>query len=231
MTLKSLSAALATTALMAFAAPAFAQDKTGINVDTAASGALGGAATYAMAQDLYALGIGSKDALTVLTAAKLTSSVELKDGPDVKKETKGEAVEQEADVADAPVDVAMMFAAAKELAVGDDAVLGLIEDAETEGTQGRVGGSVRCLSGLPGGNTDVWEIPFYGSSYAEVAIVGDGDSNLDALVTDENGNTICYDVSYSDKVTCSFVPVWNGYFYITVQNHGRKRNSYYLLTN
>ncbi len=231
MTLKSLSAALATTALIALGAPAFAQDKTGPNVDTAASGAPGGAATFALAQELYQLGLTNKDALTVLTAAKLAASVELKDGPEISKETKGEAIEEEADVADGPVDAAMMFASAKELGVGDDAILGLIADAETEGARGRVGGSVRYLSRLPGGNTDVWEIPFYGNSYAEVAIIGDGDSNLDALITDEGGNTICYDVSYSDKVTCSFVPAWNGFFYVTVQNQGRKRNSYYLLTN
>jgi hypothetical protein len=74
-------------------------------------------------------------------------------------------------------------------------------------------------------------VPFYGNSYAEVAVVGDGDANLDVLITDENGNTICYDVSWSDKVYCDFVPAWNGYFFITVENTGRKRNSYYLLTN
>lgn len=231
MTFKSLSIALATTALVTCAAPVLAQDKTGTNVNTAASGTLGGAATFAIAQDLYTLGMANKDALTVLTAAKLAGSVDLKDGPEVKKETKGEDTEEEADVADAPVDTAMMFASAKELAVGDDAILGLIADAETESARGRIGGSVRYLSRLSAGKTDVWEIPFYGNSYAEVAIIGDGDANLDALITDENGNTICYDVSYSDKVTCSFVPSWNGYFYITVQNQGRKRNSYYLLTN
>ena len=74
-------------------------------------------------------------------------------------------------------------------------------------------------------------MPFYGNSYAEVAVIGDGDSNLNVLITDENRNTICYDVSWSDKVYCNFTPAWNGYFYITVQNTGRSRNSYYLLTN
>ncbi len=231
MTFKSLSLAIATTALVTVSAPLFAQDKTGPNVNTAAAGKLGGAATYAMAQNLYILGMANKDPLTVLTAAKLAASVELKDGPAVKKETKGDGVDDGATGPDGPVGPETMYAAAKELAVGDDTLLGLIADAETEGTRGRIGGSVRHLSRLPGGNTDVWEIPFFGDSYAEVAIIGDGDSNLDALITDENGNTICYDVSYSDKITCSFVPSWNGYFYITVQNQGRSRNSYYLLTN
>ena len=65
---------------MAFAAPAFAHDNTGTNVDTAASGALGAAATDAFAQDLQMLGVGNKDTLTVLTAARLAALVETKDG-------------------------------------------------------------------------------------------------------------------------------------------------------
>lgn len=141
------------------------------------------------------------------------------------------ATSEDNGAADAPVDAATMFAKAKELAGEDEVLAGLIEDAEAEGSRGRIGGASETLSRLPAGQTDVWEIPFYGDSYAELAVVGDGDANLDVLVTDENGNTICYDVSWSDKVYCDFVPAWNGYFYVTVQNNGSSRNSYYLLTN
>jgi hypothetical protein len=133
--------------------------------------------------------------------------------------------------ADAPVTAEAMFAKAKELAADDDSVLGLIDDAMAEGTRGRVGGAVEWLSRLPAGQTDVWEIPYYGNSYAEIAVVGDGDANLDVAVTDENGNVICYDVSWSDKLYCDWTPAWDGYFYVTVQNLGGSRNSYYLVTN
>ena len=61
--------------------------------------------------------------------------------------------------------------------------------------------------------------------------MGDGDANLDLLVTDENGNTICLDKTYTDKIYCSFTPAWDGYFLVAVANQGRKRNSYYILTN
>jgi hypothetical protein len=227
---KSLLTALATTALVSLALPAFAENK-GPNVDTAAPAApAGGASTMAMAQQLYVLGMESKDALNVLTAAKLAASVELKD-VERQKKTEGTEVAGQEDGTDAPVDAATMLASAKELAGEDEALVGLIEDAEAEGSRGRIGGASKTLSRLPAGQTDVWEVPFYGNSYAEVAVVGDGDANLDVLVTDENGNTICYDVSWSDKVYCDFTPAWNGYFYVTVQNNGSRRNSYYLLTN
>lgn len=226
---KSLFTALATSALVALTLPVLADEK-GPNVDTAATGTKGGVATMAMAQDLYAMGMANKDALTVLTAAKLAASVELKD-VEQKKKTEGTETAGQEDGVDAPVDAATMLASAKELAGEDEVMAGLIEDAEAEGSRGRIGGASKTLSRLPAGQTDVWEVPFYGNSYAEIAVVGDGDANLDVLVTDENGNTICYDVSWSDKVYCDFVPAWNGYFYVTVQNNGGKRNSYYLLTN
>lgn len=137
----------------------------------------------------------------------------------------------DAGAADAPVTADGMFVKARELAADDDALLGLIRDAMAETSRGRIGGAVEWLSRLPSGQTDVWEIPYYGNSYAEVAIVGDGDANLDVAVTDENGNVICSDVSWSDKLYCNWTPAWDGYFYVTVRNMGGSRNSYYLMTN
>lgn len=274
MKLKSLSLALATTALAALTLPAIAQDKTGTNAGVTAEGAApGGAATMGLAQDLYAVGVAQGDALTVLAAAKLAASVEVTtaepaaldeariamDGGDqstfrarkaapaapaapapmmndgtprpAAKASFFSATSEDEGAAEAPVTAEAMFAKATELAAGDEAVLGLIEDAQAEGSRGRIGGAVQWLSRLPAGTTDVWEVPFYGNSYAEVAIVGDGDANLDVAVTDENGNVICYDVSWSDKLYCDWTPAWDGYFYVTVQNMGRVRNSYYLMTN
>jgi hypothetical protein len=141
------------------------------------------------------------------------------------------AANEDDGAAAAPATAEAMFARARELAADDEALLGLIEDAMAESARGRIGGAVEWLSRLPSGQTDVWEIPFYGDSYAEVAVVGDGDANLDVAVTDENGNVICYDVSWSDKLYCDWTPAWDGYFYVTVQNLGGSRNSYYLLTN
>ncbi len=272
MTLKSLSLALASTALVAFTLPAAAQDKSGSNVDPAAATApAGGATTMGLAQDLYALGVAQGDALTVLAAAKLAASVDVKtaeaaalDPSTIRFEGDQEALRKKAapsaapaapapmmadgtrpaakatfftstseeeGASDGPATVEAMFAKATELAAGDEVILGLIEDAMAEGSRGRIGGAVSWLSRLPAGQTDVWEVPFYGSSYAEIAVVGDGDTNLDVAITDENGNVFCYDVSWSDSLYCDFTPSWDGYFYVTVQNIGGVRNSYYLMTN
>jgi hypothetical protein len=130
-----------------------------------------------------------------------------------------------------PPTSAEMFAKATELAGDDEALKAIISDAQAETSRGRIGGAVSWLSKLNAGKMDIWEVPFYGNSYAEIAVVGDGDSNLDMVLTDENGNVICYDTSRSDQVYCDFVPAWDGYFYVAVENTGGSRNSYYLLTN
>ena len=230
MYLKALSIALSTMALVGLAAPLAAQDNTGKNIDPAGTGTRGGVAQMAMAQDLYAMGMARQDALTVLTAAKLAAGVDLTD-VERELETKVGSRAEQADVADAPVDAATMLASARALAGEDEVLAGLVEDAGAEGARGRFGGASQTLSRLPAGAVDTWKVPFYGNSYAELAVLGDGDANLDVQVTDENGNTICHDASWSDKVYCDFVPAWNGYFVVTVENTGVKRNSYYLMTN
>jgi len=66
---------------------------------------------------------------------------------------------------------------------------------------------------------------------AEIAIPGDGDGDFGKRVTDENGNTICLDRSYSDNLYCPVTPAWGKNFHVVVDNAGRIRNSYYILTN
>jgi len=274
MKLKALSLALATTALVALTVPSIAQDKSGPNAGakSEAPAAEGAAPTLAMAHELYAVGLASGDALTVLTAAKLAAQAEgepqepaalddaqfevvegtqttakrkaaaaapaapapmMKEGESrpAAKTTLLSAEGEDDGTAAAPATSAEMFAKAKELAGDDEALKGLIADAEAEGARGRIGGAVTWESRLPRGQVDVWEIPFFGNSYAEIAIVGDGDADLDMTLTDENGNVICYDVSYSDQIYCDWVPAWDGYFYVTVENKGSVRNTYYLMTN
>ena len=132
--------------------------------------------------------------------------------------------------ANAPVTVDAMFAKASELAADDPAILGLINAALADAAAGRIG-TVNWLSHLSADQTDVWEVPFLGNAHAELTVLGDGDTNLDIAITDENGNLICRDVGWSDALHCDFTPAWDGYFYVTVQNMGPVQNSYYLLTN
>ncbi len=227
--------ALATSALVVLGSAATAEeDRSGTNFGQVAEGAGGAVATLAMAQDLYAWGIANDDALSVLAAARIMASIDVSDAdrtPTTAPIEGAETAEAAAEGADAPPDAAAMFAAARALAGDDAELLAMIDDAEAEGSRGRVGGPSRTLSRLRAGYYDIWEIAFYGGRPAEIWIAGDGDANLDVVVTDENGNIICFDVSPSDNILCSFQPIWTGNFYVRVDNMGRVRNSYYLVTN
>lgn len=231
----SVSKLLCATALVAATATmSVAQDQSGENVQPSAADIETGAVTQAaLAQDLFEHAQSSKNAIAALAAAQIMMGIDAQD-VEREKETvdnEGDAVAEEGEGTDAPIDAAAMLAAAKEFAGGDESILGLIEDAEAEGARGRIGGASRTLSRLRAGKTDIFRVPFYGGRLAELAIIGDGDADLDLIVTDANKNVICLDRSYSDKLYCSWTPRWDGYFYIAVKNQGRIRNSYYILTN
>lgn len=149
----------------------------------------------------------------------------------VAKATFFSATSEEDGAADGPITPDEMFATAKEFAAGNDSLLDVIEAAMTEGASGRIGGAFGWFSRLPAGSTDVWEVPIYANTYTEIAVVGDGDANLDVVVSGENGNILCYDAGWSDALYCDFTLDRDGYFYVTVENLGRVRNSYQLITN
>jgi hypothetical protein len=230
---KRMALALTTSALVALSgAAASEEDRSGANRGKTEAEA-GPLAALAMAQELYAWGMANDDALSVLAAARIMASVDVADAERAPTTApiEGATAAETGEGGDGPPDAAAMFAAARALAGEDAALLAMIDDAEAEGTRGRIGGPSRTLSRLPAGYYDIWEIPFYGGKYAEIWVAGDGDADLDLVVTDENGNVICYDVSTSDNILCSFTPAWDGYFYVRVDNVGRVRNSYYLVTN
>lgn len=231
MIFKSIRMRFVVMAMIIAAAPVFAQDKTGLNIDETATGEPGGVAQYDMAQALFALGVANKDALLALMAAKLVASVQMTDVEREGAQTSPEAATEQVDDVDAPADAAMMLAAARAFSARDETLLGLIDDVEAEDASGLNIGASRQRNVLPAGAMDVWNIPFYGESYVEIGIKGDGDTQLLVNVTDENGNRINCPARVGDRFYCDFVPRWNGYFTISVTNSGDKTNRYDLLTN
>lgn len=219
--------------LISSASFAVAEDKSGTNASAGDAGTGGAVSKLAMAAELYSYGVENGDALSVLTAARITSAVRTEEAEHEMEQAPidGLDVSEDGTGRDTPPDADVMFAAAMDLAAGDPSLVGLIEDAMAEGTRGRVGGATRLLSRLPAGYRDTFTVAFFGGELAEVGIAGDGDADLDLRVLDENGNTICLETGYSDRIYCSFTPVWTGNFRIIVDNMGRIRNSYYLLTN
>lgn len=130
---------------------------------------------------------------------------------------------------------ANLLADAKKFADGDVTMLALAAKVEklSEGSvsRGRVGGPGRTVTKVAAGGTDTFTIKFWKNELAEILVSGDGDTDLDLYVYDENGNVIEYDDDYSDDCYVSWIPKWTGTFIVKVVNRGRVYNQYVMLTN
>lgn len=72
---------------------------------------------------------------------------------------------------------------------------------------------------------------FYANQIAEVSVVGDGDTDLDLYIYDENGNLIVSDTGYTDRCYVRWCPRWTGNFLVRVVNRGGVYNNFTIATN
>ncbi len=66
---------------------------------------------------------------------------------------------------------------------------------------------------------------------ARVAVVGDGDTDVDLYVYDQNGNEITRATGPGSTCLVEFVPRWTGPFRVRVVNLGYVPSYYILATN
>lgn len=74
--------------------------------------------------------------------------------------------------------------------------------------------------------TDTYTVTFKGGEEATVLVSGDGDTDLDLYIYDENGNLIESDTDSLDTMLCSWTPKWTGKFKIKIKNLGSVKNYY-----
>lgn len=123
---------------------------------------------------------------------------------------------------------------AKTFAAGDEQLLALIDQVETDsqaGSRGAVNGPRSGAFTVYGGCYNDFDVSFVKGYVAEVLVSGDGDTDLDLYVYDSNGNLIVSDTDYTDDCYVSWVPRWTGRYTIRVVNRGPVYNNYVILTN
>jgi len=176
---------------------------------------------------LYFAGRDMGDAVMVLAAARLRLSIEPTPA-DRTARTEG----AEAPPAPEPFLAAEeMLATARRLAAGDEALLGLIEDAAAERTKGVASGPLYNIGSLAAGGRDRYDaLPFRGGEYAEVYVEARSRSDLRLTVTDAAGRLVCSDSDRSHIAYCGWRPDAPGRFTIVVENRGAG-TSYALMTN
>jgi len=75
-------------------------------------------------------------------------------------------------------------------------------------------------------DTDVYTHIFQAGEPVGIAVSGDGDSDLDLYIFDQNGNLITGDEDGTDTCLASWTPRWTGQFIIKVVNRGGLANAY-----
>ena len=127
-----------------------------------------------------------------------------------------------------------ILASAKKFAEGDDNLLAIIDQAETDAmapSRGAVNGPKYSSDVVRAKSTDTYNVSFVKGYLAEVALSGDGDTDLDLYVYDSNGNLIASDTDYTDDCYVNWIPAWTGRYTIKVVNRGGVANRYVLVTN
>lgn len=117
------------------------------------------------------------------------------------------------------------------MAKGNTELIKVIEAISPSTSRGRVGGPGKIVEQVKAKSNDIYYIKFWGGQLAEILVSGDGDTDLDLYVFDENGNLIAKDDDNTDDCYVRFIPKWTGSFKVVVKNLGNVYNRYLLLTN
>jgi hypothetical protein len=176
--------------------------------------------------DLLASGRVAKDPLFLIVAARIMKALGGTEA-DFKPEGRAAGAQKPGQ----PVSPDSILTEARDLAKGDKITTLLIDETTAMGSAGAAGGPKTHQGTVQAGATDVYSVVFTGGQLAEAGIAGDGDSDLDLLVYDENDHLVCRSASSSDREYCRWWPRWTGPFRIEIQNLGTVANLYRLATN
>lgn len=71
-----------------------------------------------------------------------------------------------------------------------------------------------------------YDYTFIGNQDALVTISGDGDTDLDLYIYDQNGNEVCRSTANGDDEYCAWNPRWTGAFRVKIKNYGNIYNRF-----
>lgn len=190
-----------------------------------------------MAHDLARYGYRTASPQALLTAAQILSDAGAQT-IERPKDSEGDAAAEADGAKDEDISFAVddLLAAARRLAQGDEHTLAIISDLErrTGEERGRREGPIVHYDRILARGTDWFgrqDLVFVGGEPARIGVRGDGDTDLDCWVYDENDRLIDSDTRYVDECILSWQPRWTGPFKLRIQNLGGVYNNYVLVTN
>jgi hypothetical protein len=104
-------------------------------------------------------------------------------------------------------------------------------EAATARARGLSGGAISIYRTVNAHQSLTLNGTFDGGRPARVSIIGDGDTDLDLYIYDENGYLITSGTGWTDRETVAWTPRWTGDFRIVIRNLGPVWNRFLLSTN
>jgi hypothetical protein len=181
-----------------------------------------------MSSDLLAFGRKTKDPVALIVAARV---MKVLGSTEADRKPEGRAAAEAAQKSGQPVSADSVLAEARDLAKGDKIVTLLVDETAAMAPVISEGQPRTHQDTVQPAGTDVYSLVFEGGQLAEAGVAGDGDSDLDLLVYDDNDHLVCRSAGSSDREYCRWWPRWTGAFRIEVQNLGTVANLYRLATN
>jgi hypothetical protein len=134
---------------------------------------------------------------------------------------------------DEPLDLdpSSLLADAAAMPGGDDLAATIERLQNTPQPRGAVGGPIRHYVRMEARQTRTFNVEFRANEYARIDVRGDGDTDLDCWVYDENWNLIDSDLDYTDWCILEFNPRWAGVFNLRVRNLGSIWNGTVITSN
>jgi hypothetical protein len=129
---------------------------------------------------------------------------------------------------------ANLLADAKKYAAGDAGMIAWADKVQRSlgaKTRGAAGGPRYQIDAVSAKSSRSYQLNFTAGKLAEVAVSGDGDTDIDLYVYDQSGNLIGISEDYSDDCYVSWVPKWTGAYTIKVVNRGGVYNRFEIATN
>jgi hypothetical protein len=181
-----------------------------------------------MSAELLAFGREAKDPLALIVVARI---MKVLGSTEVDLKPEGRAANDNSPKSGQPITADSILVEARDMAKGDKLTNLLIDEAGAMGSEGAGAQPKTHQDTVQPGATDAYTVVFNGGQLAEAGIAGDGGSDLDLLVYDENDHLVCRSDSSSDREYCRWWPRWTGPFRLEIQNLGTASNLYRLAIN
>jgi len=187
----------------------------------------------AAAQQVAEWGRRNENPAALLVAAQMLKSVPAA-AKEVKKEVKGKPEEDSGEKKGSLDTPEVLLDEAAKMAKGKEPELfsTIEKEKSVKATKGEVRGPGRVIDRVSRNSRHIYDdLVFVGGELAAVYVEGDGDSDLDLFVYDENGHLIGSDEDMTDACLVRWNPRWTGQFVVVIVNHGPMSNMYKMVWN